>query len=550
MRSLPPALGVFLLGACATVSYPFPNRAPMAVDHDRHPFRGEPAELFTPPTWGMIDGAIFGPWTEMWAFEPKHEAMNVTSIDEVADSSWFTNRVAALTPDDVARGACRDRPPPQRPWRVIRKKGSGSRLGFIVRSADDRVFFARIDEAVPEHATAADAIATRLIWAAGYETPCNYVELVVRDELVLAPEVEGEDAPTEEYVEDVLQHATHTSDGRLRMSLSERLEGRAIGGWQFWSTRGDDPNDVVPHEHRREVRGMVVLSAWLNHVDSRSENNLDTWIETGGGLGYVQHHVLDASDSLGVVWQGSDVLSQSLGISRYLDMQFLVEDWLTLGLLDRPYRLGPDERGYAHVLGYYDVERFDPDGWRNGYMNPAFERATERDRAWMARILARLGRDDIEAAVETGRFSRALYSGELARILMGRRDTILERYLTRLSPLADPVVEDGALCMADLMVTAGVREEEERRYEAMSWRGWPARADARLAIGRRDDRVCVALPSAPSSAGAPTYWIVDVVASTAGGERAFPARVHLYQLGPRRYRVVGLERPDHSGPPV
>ncbi|HEY8430599.1 MAG TPA: hypothetical protein VIL20_19600, partial [Sandaracinaceae bacterium] len=444
---------------------------------------------------------------------------------------------------------CENGPPPP-PWRVIRRKTGGTRTGFVIRGSDDRVYFLRTDEVLREHATAADAIATRLIWAAGYNTPCNLVAFFRPEDLVLAPEAEGEDAPTQEDIDLVLRRATRAPDGSLRVSLSQVVEGEPIGGWQFWGVRADDPNDVVPHEHRRDVRGMIVLSAWLNHIDTRSENNLDAWIETGDGRGYVRHYVLDASDSFGLVWHGSYLMSQRLGLSNYFDMQHVLEDFFTLGLLDRPYYVDDEDRGIAtYWIGYYDIERFDPDGWRNGYPNPAFSRATERDRAWMARVIAHLDREDVAAAISAGRFSRPLVPGELERIVMGRRERILERYLTRLSPLAEPWVEEGRLCLRDLAVTGGIREPEERRYAAHVWQGWPARDHSRPRPMAEGDVVCVPLPAVNASAGAPAYWIVDAMVHTPGADRPGPARVHLYQIGPRSYRVVGLERPEAPTPP-
>src|SRR5690606_1833352 len=133
------------------------------------------------------------------------------------------------------------------------------------------------------------------------------------------------------------------------------------------------------------------------------------------------------------------------------------------------------ERGPASdVLGFYDVERFHPDEWRNGYPNPAFERATERDRAWMARIISRFTEEHLRAVVAEGRFSRALTGNELVRILRGRQRRILERYLTRLSPLAFPEVRGGELCLRDLMIEAHARTPRRRRYHARTFRGWPA----------------------------------------------------------------------------
>ena len=39
------------------------------------------------------------------------------------------------------------------------------------------------------------------------------------------------------------------------------------------------PNDVVPHEHRRELRALKVFGAWTNLVDMKAGNTLDTVVD-------------------------------------------------------------------------------------------------------------------------------------------------------------------------------------------------------------------------------------------------------------------------------
>src|SRR5690606_13722080 len=122
-----------------------------------------------------------------------------------------------------------------------------------------------------------------------------------------------------------------------------------------------------------------------------------------------------------------------------LDFEHILIDFITLDTISRPWF---DARhGAAGVtLGYYDVFRFTPDAWRPGYPNPAFDRLTEGDAAWMARIVARFTDEHVRALARQGLFLDPVVESELARILMGRRDKILERYLTRLSPLTWPDV--------------------------------------------------------------------------------------------------------------
>ena len=69
---------------------------------------------------------------------------------------------------------------------------------------------------------------------------------------------------------------------RTASSPARRSKGRPVGGFRFYGTRSDDPNDVVPHEHRRELRAYGTFAAWVNHVDSKSINTLDTVVDQDG----------------------------------------------------------------------------------------------------------------------------------------------------------------------------------------------------------------------------------------------------------------------------
>ena len=77
---------------------------------------------------------------------------------------------------------------------------------------------------------------------------------------------------------------------------------------------------------------------------------------------------------------------------------------------------------------------FDPEAWRGEYPNPAFMRMTEQDAAWMARILAGFDDELVSAAVKVGQYD-AINERYLTQTLIARRDTILQRYLSRVSPI-------------------------------------------------------------------------------------------------------------------
>ncbi len=551
------ALGACVLLAaagCGSAFRPFATRPIVWTDDDRHPFEGPPPSLYTDWAWDMFDNTITRPASDALRYERGREAMNVNALDEVPDSSWYTNRLSRRTVslEELALGACSTLDPPPPPYVIVHGKTGGTTTGAVVEASDGHRYVMKADLfEQPERGTAGDAIGTRFLYAAGYDVPCDFVTEVSRADLSIRPgaprDHDGTIPYTDADLDAFLAAAIEVRGGARRISLSRYIDGDLLGGFRFEGVRDDDPNDVVPHEHRRELRAFYVLSAWLNHVDVRAENNVDVWVATREGRGYIHHMVLDAGDSLGIIWD-SDIdlaMSRRFGNAHYLDVGQILGDIFGFGAVDRAYRDPP--RGVAFsVFGFFDVERFDPADWRSGYSNAAFDRRTEADMAWMARVISRFDERQVRTIVRTGRFSRTLYDDELVRILMGRRARILERYLVRLSPLSFPELEGDALCTRDLAVESGLREASDRAYRATRYEGIPPVLRGPLAaadvVGAR---ICVDLPSGAS----PRYEVIDLFASTRDGEQSHPARVHIATSESGERTIVGLERPDGDGPP-
>lgn len=547
---------------CGSTFRKFPLREAMWQDPDTRPHRTPPEEYYSPWAWDAADQTVFRPFTRIWAVDPAGEAINVNALDEVPDSSWFQNRIgrAPMTPAQAGRGPCTEPSiDPRGPWTVTGAKPNGANPGFPIKAADGRRYMVKFDGVLQgPRATAADVVVSKIYHAAGFYTPCNEVVFFDRSILRIDPEAESENEEgvkvpmTDRDLDTVFSKAIRLPDGRYRASASLYVEGKPLGPFTYQGTRSDDPNDVIRHEDRRELRGAKLLAAWSNHFDSREQNTLTMWIEVGSEGGYVRHNIIDFGDCFGSIWE-PPMLGRRIGHSSYLDLAHVGRDFITFGIPSRPWdeaRFGPAGK----VWGYYDVARFEPEDWTPGFPNPAMGRMSERDGAWMARIIARLSDDHVRAMVESGQIHEQALEQELVRIVLGRRDKILRRYLSRLSPLADPVLRQAGgraqLCMRDLAVQSGVFTGQARRYQARAWLTTGLQEIAsprlqRLAV----DTICADLPAVGgASPNRPRYVVVDLTA-VSGSQAPAPARVHLYHLGGSGYRVVGLERPDDDDPP-
>lgn len=547
---------------CGAGLRPFPKRAPLWQDPDERAFADPPADYFSPFGWDAANHTLFRPVSRFLAVDPGGESINVNALDEVPDSSWFRNRIGqrSMSPEEVARGAC-DAPVLEAvgPWTVKGAKPNGANPGFIIKAADGRRYLLKFDGTLQgERATAADVLGSRLYHAIGYWSPCNSIVFFRRDVLTLDPDAttendRGEDVPLSwRDVDEVLSKSFRLPDGRYRASASLFLPGRPLGPWTYQGTRDDDPNDVVAHEDRRELRGGYLLAAWLNHFDAREQNSLSIWIEGEGGLGHVRHYYLDFGDCLGSLWD-QEGISRRLGHAYYLDIPYLVGDALTFGLRPEPWddpHFGPT----GPTLGYFEISNFDPEVWHTGYPNPAFIRATERDQAWMARILAEIDAPRLEAALSPAQVQESLTHDEIVRILLGRRQKILHRFLSRLSPLTRPEVRPlaggagSALCLRDAAVVGGVAMAGRRRDTATFFDGDTLAPVAQAEGHREGVEVCLPLPEPLESE---RYLIADIITDDVAYPKLGPLRVHLYQAaGSGQVLIAGLERPEDHEPPT
>jgi len=550
------------LVACSSPAR-FPLREPLTRDDDARAFSPTPEEYVSPFAWDAANQTFFRPLSRFFAVDPAGPAANVNALDEVPDSSWFQNRigVAPLTAEQVVQGSCSERvlepSMPDGSWPVDRGKDNGANPGFRVNVPKVGKFMLKTDiPTEPDRATGATAVSTRIYHAAGYFAACDSIVYVRPGLMKLEPGLtvtnnEGVTRPFDQAsLEHILARASHR-DGLARMVASAWLPGKPIGPYKYDGLRADDPNDIIPHEDRRELRGARLIAAWLNHFDSREQNTLDVFVPADpkrkDGPGHVVHYIIDIGDSFGSRWS-DDAISRQLGHAYLFDAPYIAEDFVTLGAIQRPWERARLDGG---IFGYFSARDFDPELWRAEYPNPAFVRMTEADGAWMARIIARFTDELVAAAVSVGKFDAAS-EAYLTRTLILRRDAILRRYLARLSPLSNVTVRGSRLEALDLARRTRVAPASTPAPSARLYRGPDHRAEATAPPALLDgERLVLDLVHrAPDGGSRPDdparYVIVDLF----DGFAPAPLRVHLYDLGPRTgFRLAGLERPASAAAP-
>jgi len=380
-------------------------------------------------------------------------ALNVNTLGEVPDSSWFINRIGrfGMSVDDLVRGPNTVDGPAPGIWHVTGRPDAGITPKFTIRDPRGDTYLIKLDPAdFPELPSSVETISTKIFHALGYYVPEDYLVAFDESRLAVAPGAElhtetGARRPIDTNdVRQWLAHVPRRPDGTIRALASRYVPGRVVGQFRYTGTRSDDANDIYPHQRRRELRGLRVFAAWLNHDDARSINSIDTYVSEGG-RSYVRHYLQDFGSNLG---SGSTSAQQPRGGNEYLiEGGKIARALAAFGLWTRPW---------AHVryprdpsIGNIEADFFEPSAWKTEYPQPAFDQMDEADAFWAASLASRFTDEMIAAVVKTGELSNPDAERYLTDVIIRRRNKSVAHWIALTNPL-DRFVADHAASSDEL----------------------------------------------------------------------------------------------------
>jgi hypothetical protein len=474
-------------------------------------------------------------------------ALNVNTVDEVPDSSWFTNRIGrgAISVAEVVRGPSRVERLTLDGWVVSGGKSTGVQPGFRMTDRDGHLHQIEIDPpSNPEMASGAEIIGTAFYHAFGYNTVDVYLAEIDRAALVISEQATIRDPLNgkrrrlrKSDLDDVFDRAARLPGGGYRVLVSRFAAGKPVGNFRYYGTRPDDPNDIVAHEHRRELRGARVFGAWLNHDDSRGINSLDM-LETTNGRAWIKHYMFDFGSILG----SATVFAQVPRAGN----EYIFEQrpgWLTLatlGAYTRPW-MHIDYPDVPSSVGRLEAKAFDPLKWKPEYPNPAFENMRADDAFWAARIVARFTDEMIGGVVRKAEYSDPRATEYITQTLIARRDKILATWLNQVCPVVDPVLTaNGVFTFANAAVAARAAAPAER-YQ-LRWFRFDNATETRTPVGPEQT---IALTEGQAPAGlleTGEYVGVEVTAHQPQHPGWARPAAFIFRRGATAWTLVGVER--------
>lgn len=543
-------------GATAREKY---SLDPLWLDFDMENIK-EPSEHKTSYYYNFFGSQFIEQWKQAldvprWtraAVGKNKRAANINELDEVPDSSWYTNRHALrrMTIEELVRGPDQsDGPDFGEGTVVIRAKTAGVTPGMWLKDKRGDSYIVKFDNLrYPELQSGAEVIATKILHAAGYNVPENYIAYVRPETLKISEKLTVKTGATSRPfvrsdLDTMLERVARMPDGSYRVLASKLLAGKPKGPFSQVGIRRDDPNDLIPHEHRRELRGLRVIASWINHWDMKEDNSLDMYVEEDGRK-FLRHYLIDFGSTFG---GGKTPLEYFHGREYVMDGANILREIFTLGIYTTP-----DEKNVEPIspaMAIFSNLEFEPEGWSPSFPVLSFENMTDEDAFWGTRILLSFSEPELRAIIKTAQYSNSADAEYLLKTLMDRRAAIGRHWLSKVNPIAQFSVEAGPggpeLRFKDLVIEHGwaapesaeyIYEVENNHRKAVS--GKSTRA-TRIPLGQP----VISASGSNGNGGGKEEGVVRVKIETvrAGADRD-PVTVYLYPDGGQRYRVVGIER--------
>lgn len=487
--------------------------------------------------------------TRWLALPDRHPAGDINAVDEVPDSTWFTNRIGRreLSPAEIERGPAIGHDPMEfKPWTVVSSKVGGTEVGFIIEDRAGVRYVLKFDSpGFPEQETGAHLVVSRVLWACGYRVPDDRLVHFLPSELILGPKSVvvdefGHSRPmTAADLAKGLAGVDRQPGKPIRALTSRFVPGKVVGGFSPTGRRSDDANDRVPHQDRRELRGLEPIVAWLGHTDIKEGNTIDTWVADPGDprVHYLVHYLIDFGKALGNMAEiGRNVRS---GFAYRFDWGYALRSFFTLGLYPNQWdRLrAPKLRG----VGLFESQSYDPSTYVPNQPFAPFFAMDRADGFWGAKLIMRFSPADVRATVDAGGFTDPRAVDYLVRTLIARQRKTARYWFGRITPADQPVAETTPsgvrVCFSDLMRRYALDDGRPLVYQvgARDFDGRPLPVSGRPQAGA-GGRVCSPSIAPPRSHGG--YFILSI-RKRVGGDTLPPVRVH---VGGSPARVLGIER--------
>ena len=462
-------------------------------------------------------------------------AVNVNTLGEVPNSSWYTNRHYhdRMSLSALVRGPnTGSSPDTSSTWTVTRVQRQDGLPQATVRDAAGRTYRLFVDRRDhPRLATGAAMISSRLLHAIGYNVPEHHLVHVRPGQLEAAPDSAS---VTRGDVWGIFNAAPSRPDGTYRALLTRIPDAeQRLGPFAFHGTRPDDANDIFPHEARRELRGLRVVAAWINHSRIRSDHTMDVLVRKDGRQ-FVRHYLTNLLATLGS--HGDRPKPKWSGHEHIFDLRSILTRMGTLGLSggDWMEATSPDLPG----VGFFEAAFFTPRAWKPESPNPAFQRADATDAFWAARQVVHFTRSELRAIMQTAAYADSAATEYVLQTLVDRQRAIARAYLDHGGGLDRFAVQNRILRFTDLLHRHGLAPDSIRR--SVQWHVFDNQANRvtdRLRTTTTPDELL------PLPLRSPSFLRLRLTTPAKGTTLVF-----LRRTPEERYEVVGIERSGEDEP--
>ncbi len=410
------------------------------ADNDRVPFLLPP-----PPRQDDLNGLIRAPYNPLESFlrdagqdlqtyitmassvsrvSTQHlpglhaEADDTNNFDEVADSTWFTNRIgrAGVRAEELEAQVTRCRSAFPSSATIIAAGVGRERPSLLIEDQHGIRFAIHPDPIKAPGSVSAPATAAALIlWAAGYPVTdtCRISfdrsKATVDAKAVLVGEY-GKKTPLTATELNLLFKEFPSTMSAVAMRIPD---GLIFGPSSFTGERFGDRNERLRRQDRRELRGLRTFSAFIGWVTISERSWLDVFSTAQPEPGFFTHHLFNLTE----IATPGEASASGLGASQ---------------------------------------------------LNAAFSATTPLDAFWAANLISRFDDSLIHTIIEAAHFASPTDAATAEEGLKKRRDVIVKAWFSKISPLTDFALrsEGNAFSVSctDRMVTTSTPATNDQQY--------------------------------------------------------------------------------------